>query len=140
MLHNEQAENMALLFAYGELGAEEEKEFTAHLKDCPRCQAIVRACAVATAALPDIKAPEFSPAPQPVQQSLSLWEHISPFFTVRKLVPAGAMALMLLFAGVAAFKYGHINNNTDLFMDNMYAEMTNIESDLDYMFEDFLNF
>ena len=138
MLHNENTENLALLFAYGELGAGEEKEFTAHLKDCPRCQAIVRTCAVATAALPDIKAPEFNPAP--AVEKVSLWERISPYFTFRKLVPAGAMALMLLFAGAAALKYGTVNNNTDLFMDNMYAELTNIESDLDYMFEDFLNF
>ena len=140
MLHNEQMENMALLFAYGELEAEKEKEFTAHLKDCPRCQAIVRACAVATAALPEVKAPEFNPAPQPVQESASWLDSIRPLFNFRKLVPAGALALLLVFAGVAAYKFGTISDNTDLFMDNMYAEITNIESELDIMFEDFSNF
>jgi len=139
MLHNEQTENLALLFAYGELEGGQEKDFIAHLKECPRCQAIVRACAVATASLPEVKAPDFKPAPQPLKQSVSLWDHISPLFNFRKLAPAGAMALLLVFASITVYKYGRINENTDLFMDNMYAEITNIESYLDTIFEDFEN-
>ena len=139
MLHNEQMENMALLFAYGELGQEQEKDFIAHLKDCPRCQSVVRSCAVATAALPDVKAPDFNPAAIPAPQSASLWDYISPLFNMRRLVPAGAMMLLLAFMGITAYKYGTINESADLYMDNMYAEITNIESTLDNMFEDFAN-
>jgi len=139
MQHNENTENLALLYAYGELDDNLQQEFAQHLKTCAKCQAIVRACAVTTAALPDIAAPAFNPAPviQAQPESHGIWDYIAPVFSFKRLVPVGAMVLLACFLAVAAYQYGTHNAAADGFTDNMYAELTNIEHDIDNIFAEF---
>jgi anti-sigma factor ChrR (cupin superfamily) len=140
MQHNKETENLALLYAYGELDKKQEKDFLPHLKECPKCGSIIKITAAIAAALPEKQAPGELAVP-PVfnkwtKTGKSLWETISHTFNFKKLVPAGAMILALAFTAVAAYKYGTVNQSYD-FMDNMYAEINDIESDLDNIFEYF---
>jgi hypothetical protein len=141
MRHNKETENLALLYAYGELGQELETDFLPHLKECKECQEIVRLSSFITAALPEKKAPaHLLPQAKPVKPiqapRRSLWDIISPAFSFKRIVPAGAMMLILTFIGITAYKYGTVNNNYD-FVDNIYAEISNIETELDDIFSDF---
>lgn len=70
--HEESQDMRALLYAYGELPAEEEKTFLAHLNNCKECQQILFASSAARAALCDVKAPELSLNPSMRQKESGL--------------------------------------------------------------------
>jgi len=133
MQHNKNTENMALLYAYGELEEDKQKEFTQHLKDCAKCQAIVQTCALTTAALPEKPAPAFHL--QPTRKGIM--DYIAPMLNFKRLVPVGATVLLVSFLVIAVYKYGTHNAVADYFGDNMYAELTNIEYEIDELFADF---
>jgi hypothetical protein len=137
MLHNEEFETSALLYAYGELGAAEEPAFLEHLKNCRECQGIIRTCVLARASFEDIKAPrQLSTLPLAVKR-LSLPDYITPLFNIRRLAPAGAVAALAVVLAFVAVKYGSVNPQTESFVDSMHAEITDIEASLDNILTDF---
>ena len=138
---------MALLYAYGELEQKDEAAFTDHLKTCAKCQGIIRSCALATAALQPLKAPEViipvaAVQPQEGQKSHnSFWDFL-PALSLRRLVPAAAMAIVLAVLGVTAYKFADINRPAQnvvegAYFSNFYAEISGIETELDNWFADF---
>lgn len=139
MQHNEEMENLALLYSYGELDSNREGEFLQHLKDCPECQNIIRLTGIITAAMPEVKAPDglctlpLAAAEQPKKQSFL--ETIAQAFSFKRLVPAGAMMLIFAVMGITAFKLGSFNTPVyDTYVDGMYAEITDIEDDIDDLY------
>ena len=130
MQHNENTENLALLYAYNEIEEKDRQAFEQHLKTCAKCQAIIQTCALTTAALPTVYGPAFE-----VPQRRSLMERITEMFTFRRLLPAGAMILLVSFLAVAAYQY-RAQEEAD-FTDNMFAEITNIEYYIDDIYKDF---
>lgn len=55
--HSQTFEQKALLYAYGELPAEEEKNFLLHLNGCKICQRVLFVSSAARASLSEVKAP-----------------------------------------------------------------------------------
>ena len=140
--HNEDWQDKALLYAYGELPPAQEQEFLAHLKDCKDCQKIIRTSALLNAALPQIKAPQNLSIPFeiPQQNKTSLLKGLFSGLNLRLLVPAGAMALMLV-AALGFYKTANIylpkQTLQQDYIDNLYAGVYNLENEvediLDYM-------
>ena len=140
--HNKDWQDKALLYAYGELPPEQEQEFLAHLKDCKDCQKIIRTSALLNAALPQIKAPQNLSIPLeiPQQNKTSLLKGLFSGLNFRLLVPAGAMALMLVVA-LGFYKTANIylpkQTLQQDYIDNLYAGVYNLENEvediLDYM-------
>lgn len=56
--HSQDFEQKALLYAYGELPAEEEKDFLLHLNGCEACQRVLFVSSAARASLGEVKVPE----------------------------------------------------------------------------------
>jgi anti-sigma factor RsiW len=143
MHHNESTENMALLYAYGELGPDLRPGFESHLKECPQCRSIVDACALAAAATAEVAAPAFSletavdAAAPATRQHANLSDYIGSLFTLRHLLPSAAAALLLVFMGTAAYRYAGGARADGYPLDNMHAELGDIETALDDIYEDF---
>lgn len=138
MQHNEQTEQYALLYAYGELDTAREQAFTEHLKTCAVCQKIIFTASLTTAALPEIKAPQGLIIPSEVLVKKPFF--VMPFFTFRRLVPVGALALIVALAGIMIYKLEnstrhHYTNS----VENMYSQVSTIESEVNNILKDIEN-
>lgn len=134
--HNENWQDKALLYAYGELPPEQEADFLAHLKYCKDCQKIIRTSALLNAALPQIKAPQGLSIPLeiPQQAKKPLFKGLLNSLNLRLLVPAGAMALMLLVA-LGFYKTANMylpkQTAQQDYIDDLYAGVYNIEDEVE---------
>lgn len=136
MPHNKTFENQALLYAYGELDDSKEPAFLEHLKTCKECQAILKISALTSAALPPVQAPilnlqeEFKPA----------WSFKNLFNKVKNLsrpvlwgaAAACCVAVLVSFIGLK----NHTEEGYMYFSDSLYAQIGNVESDIDTLLED----
>jgi len=138
MPHNKEEnwQQDALLYAYGELPQERQEQFLAHIKQCKECQNIIRTTALLNAALPQVKAPQ-GLSIQTVkfrQIKTTFWQGILNGFNLRLLVPAGAMALMLVMA-FGFYKTANIylpkQTAQQDYIDNLYAGVYNLEDEIE---------
>lgn len=132
----EQWQNDALLYAYGELPQERQEQFLAHLKECKQCQNIIHTSALLNAALPQVKAPQGLDIPlaQTQQVKAPFFKGLLSGFNLRLLVPAGAMALMLVIA-LGFYKTANIylpkQTAQQDYIDNLYAGVYNLEDEIE---------
>ncbi|MDR1684600.1 MAG: zf-HC2 domain-containing protein [Elusimicrobiota bacterium] len=131
MQHNEQTENMALLYAYGELESALQGAFEKHLTGCKECQAVLRACALTYAAQPAAAAPKIVFAPAQAGQKTPPW--YKGLFTFKKLVPAGVLAAVLIIVSAGALKFSGPQAQYLYLQEDLYTEITDIEAMLDDM-------
>lgn len=130
MQHNSETENMALLYSYGELPAEQEAAFSAHLKECEQCQQILFAASVTRAALPSLEAPAVPAAlyaPQPAKEP---WFSFGGF-SFKRLVPA-AVFVALVFSGISVYKI-QVDRNVKAYQTSVagiYSEVSNLETEI----------
>lgn len=137
MPHNneEKWQQDALLYAYGELPQERQEQLLAHLKGCKQCQNIIRTTALLNAALPQLNAPQGLGISllKPAEVKKPFLQGLLSGLNLRLLVPAGAMALMLVMAFgfyKTANIYLHKQTAQQDYIDNLYAGVYNLEDEI----------
>jgi hypothetical protein len=130
MLHSEETENMALLYSYGELPAEQEEAFLEHLRQCPKCQAILFGAGVVRAAMPVLESPmlpqSFYAQPERKTSFFSLHG-----FSIKHLVPAAVLGVLLL-GGVSVYKL-QVSRKAEIYNNSasgMYSQLSDVESEV----------
>lgn len=137
MPHNEEYEEQALLYAYGELDDSKEMDFLDHLRECKACQSIIKITALTSAALPEHKAPV-----------LNLQEEVEPswFLKVKNWFNKINLSRPVLIGGAAACCVAVLvsvfyprqtqSEGYMYFSDSIYAQVGNIETDIDTLLEE----
>ncbi len=136
MPHNKTFENQALLYAYGELDDSKEKAFLEHLKTCKKCQNIIKITALTSAALPPQEAPviNWQEAVKPAWSFKDLFNKIKNLSRPVLVGTAAAccVAVLVSFIGLRQ----PADEGYMYFNDSIYAQVGNIESDIDTLLED----
>lgn len=137
MPHNKKYEEQALLYAYGELDDSEEMDFLDHLRECKACQNIIKITALTSAALPEHKAPVLN-----LQES----EEPSWFFKIKEFFSKIKLSRPVLIGSAAACCVAVLvsvlyprqpqNEGYMYFADSIYAQVGNIETDIDTLLEE----
>lgn len=135
MQHNKIFEEQALLYAYGELEDSKEPAFLEHLASCKECQATLKIAALTGAAL----LPQQAPA-------LDLQEYLKPAWSFKTWINKINLSRSVLLGAAAACcvavlvgMFGLKTTQSDGYMyfnDSIYAQIGNIESDIDTLLED----
>ncbi len=137
MPHSKIFEEQALLYAYGELEDSKEKAFLSHLENCKKCQAVIN-----TVSLTNVALNEFQPPALNMRKILGKpwWTAVSDWFKNKKLsrpVLWGAAAACCVAVLVSVFYPRHTQSEGYMyFNDSIYAQVGNVESDIDNLLED----
>lgn len=136
MPHNKTFENQALLYSYGELDDSKEKAFLEHLKTCKKCQNVIKITALTSAALLPQEAPviNWQEAVKPAWSFKDLFNKIKNLSRPVLWGTAAACCVAVLVSFIG------LRHSTDdgymYFNDSIYAQVGNIESDIDTLLED----
>ena len=126
-------------YLYGEIGVAEKAEFEAHLGNCSSCGNELAEFGFARSAVQEWKINEFDVLPTPafaipsnsaktrliVETKRSWLENFKGFFTFRPALAMSALAVLIVFAGIALFTVSFTDNiNLAGRIDNKNAIVT----------------
>lgn len=140
MPHNKIFEEQALLYAYGELEDSKEDAFLEHLRECKECQNIIKIAALTSAALPEHQAPVLD-LQGSLEKSwlLKIKDWFSKTNLSRPVLLGGAaaccVAVLVSFIGLKQ----PADEGYMYFNDSIYAQLGDIESDIDTLLDDIDN-
>lgn len=136
MPHNKTFENQALLYSYGELDDSKEKAFLEHLKTCKKCQNVIKITALTSAALPPQEAPVIN-WQEVVKPAWSFKDLFNKIKNLSRPVLWGTAAACCVAVLVSFIGLRHSTDDGYMyFNDSIYAQVGNIESDIDTLLED----
>ncbi len=138
MPHNKNFEEQALLYAYGELEDSKEDAFLEHLRTCKECQATIKMTALLGAALPPKQAPVLNLQEEPAKA----WSFKDLFGKINLSRPilwgtaaACCVAVLVSFIGLRQpAEEGYM-----YFSDSIYAQIGDVEADIDTLLDDIDN-
>lgn len=138
MPHNKTFEEQALLYAYGELDNSKEKAFLEHLKTCKECQTVIKMTTLLSVALPPKQAPVFNWQEEPK----AVWSFKNLFNKINLSRPVlwgtAAACCVAVLVGIFGLKQPS-SDGYMYFSDSIYAQIGDIETDIDTLLEDINN-
>ena len=140
MPHNKKFEEQALLYAYGELDDSKETAFLDHLRGCKECQNIIKIAALTSAALPEQKAPVLD-LQGSLEKSwlLKVKDWFNKINLSRPVLLGGAAACCVAVLVSIFYPRQTQSDGYMYFSDSIYAQIGNIETDIDTLLEDINN-
>ena len=112
-------------YLYGEIGAAEKVAFETHLKNCSTCETELAEFGFARKAVQEWKIKEFDVLPTPTfvipsntvktrlmaESSVSWLENFKRIFSFKPALAMSAMAILIVFVGIALFTVSFKDNN-----------------------------
>ncbi len=137
MPHNKKFEEQALLYAYGELDDSKEMAFLDHLRECKECQNIIKITALTSAALPEQQAPVLD-LQGSLEKSwlLKVKDWFSKINLSRPVLLGGAAACCVAVLASVFYPRQTQSDGYMYFSDSIYAEIGDVETDIDSLLED----
>lgn len=137
MPHNKEYEEQALLYAYGELDDSKEMDFLDHLRECKACQNIIKITALTSAALPEYKAPVLNLQEETEPSWFSkVKDWFSKINLSRPVLIGGAAACCVAVLVSVFYPRQTQSEGYMYFSDSIYAQVGNIETDIDTLLEE----
>ena len=137
MAHDKYYTEQAILYAYGELEDSKEKAFLRHLETCRACQTTLDAITLTSSAIETVEAPKLNT--RKILHKSIFWSIKNWFKEIKfsRRVLWGAAAACCVAVLVSVFYPKHTQSEGYMyFSDSIYAQIGNVEADIDTLLED----